>query len=316
MTLGRKYIISLFILITCWSYQNVFAQGCSDAGFCTMGAMRPGQSYTRHINFKLRSIEINQYRGSTTLSPIIYATAIDLNFGISSNTSFQFKLPYQWVEGDMGSTSGLSDISVSLTTTFIKAGAFRLNATLGGKIPTNRSDLKDNRGRVLPMYYQTSLGSYDFIAGVSLTSRKWLLATGVQMALTENDNRFTYNAWNDYTDQEYLRSHSLAAGLRRGTDIMFRVERNFRFSNFNFNVGLLPIYRLNRDKIDDSETELRFKQNDTNGLALTLIFGVEYHFNIDNSVKFLLGRKYIDREVNPDGLTRHQVLSLSYITRF
>jgi len=43
----------------------VFSQGCSDAGFCTMGAMKPDQPYNKRLKIKLRSIEFSQYYGHT-----------------------------------------------------------------------------------------------------------------------------------------------------------------------------------------------------------------------------------------------------------
>ncbi len=304
----------LLIMLSCSG--TLLAQGCSDAGFCTMGAMRPGQTYNKRINFKLRTLELSQYRGSTPQGPLIYATTLDLNFGISQKTSLQFKLPYQWIKGDMGNTSGFSDISFGLTTTLVNNEKFKINCTIGGKIPTNQSDLRDSNERMLPMYYQTSLGSYDFVVGASLISRKWLLATGLQFALSENKNAFNYDDWEDFPDQEHLQLHALAYDLKRGIDFMVRVERNFNFANFNVHVGLLPIYRIKSDQLLNSETGEHINQEGTKGVALTGIAGVTYHFNVDHSMKFIIGRKFRQREVNPDGLTRHQIMSLSYITRF
>lgn len=309
-----RFTVFTLLLFSC----SVIArsQGCSDAGFCTMGAMRPGQSYSKRINFKLRTIEISQYRGSTTLSPVVYATSIDFNFGITPSTSLQVKVPYQWVEGDLGQSSGLSDISFGLTKELFVFDQFKINGTVGGKIPTNKSDLKDSDDRTLPMYYQSSLGSYDLIIGTSLINRNWLIATGIQVALTQNDNRFSYSEWEDYSDQPYLQSYALAYDLKRGVDVMFRIERNFTFANFNFNIGLLPIYRIRRDQILNTETGDHIEQKETRGLALTGTLGANYHFNVNHSMRFLLGRKLRQRELNPDGLTRHQVMTLSYIAKF
>ena len=77
-------------------------QGCSDAGFCTMGAMKPDQNYSKRIAIKLRSIEFNYYKGTSLLTPIIYAATVDFNLGINDYSSFQIKLPYQWVKGTLG----------------------------------------------------------------------------------------------------------------------------------------------------------------------------------------------------------------------
>ena len=76
----------LFIVAGLFSFPNAIGQGCSDAGFCTMGAMRPDQPYAKGINIKLRSIEISQYRGTTSVTPKIYVTSFDFNFSLSDKS--------------------------------------------------------------------------------------------------------------------------------------------------------------------------------------------------------------------------------------
>ena len=305
---------------------SAFSQGCSDAGFCTMGAMKPDQAYSKKINFKLRSIEFSQYRGTTTLSPIIYVANMDVSVGISDRLGFQVKLPYQWTTGNFGSSSGIGDISLSVTRFFGKVGSFDLNATIGAKIPTNGSDLASNgerwpgsEGLVLPMYQQVSLGSFDIIFGASLINEKWLFAVGYQDALTANNNTFKWSDWTPvYPSESYVQQYDRATKLKRGTDIMFRIERNFRFARYNFNIGLLPIYRITKDQIVDNpsgEGEY-IKLENTTGLASSILMGAGYNFNINNSIKLTYGQKLTQREVNPDGLTRHNVIILAYLFRF
>ncbi len=329
-----KPLVILYLLIFV-SSEYSYGQGCSDAGFCTMGAMKPSQIYTKKINFKLRSAEISYGRAKTTLSPVITAATVDFTFGINEKTSFQIKLPYYWVSGNLGETSGLSDISYSFTKNVYSTEKFHINATLGGKIPTNKSDLDrevesqflttgmpEGTSVDLPMYYQTSLGSYDLVAGASFISQKWMFATGIQIALTENENDFRWGQWNNYVDTvSYLKDNALANDLKRGTDIMFRVERAFHFSKWDIRVGMLPIFRITKDEILDiipgSPTEgQRIKLDNTTGLALTGILNVAYHFNTNNSINILYGQKITDRKLNPDGLTRENVFSLGYVIRF
>lgn len=97
---------------------------------------------------------------------------------------------------------------------------------------------------------------------------------------------------------------------------MFRVERNFRFSQFNFSLGGLPIYRISKDEIEDPNTHLRKKLDGTTGLAFSLIGTFGYSFNVRSGVRLLMGYKLTDREVNPDGLTRDMVSTVSYFYRF
>ena len=56
----KALLLLLFILFFA---EISFGQGCSDAGFCSMGAMRPSQVYNKKINFKLKELEVGYYRG-------------------------------------------------------------------------------------------------------------------------------------------------------------------------------------------------------------------------------------------------------------
>ena len=318
-----RLIVFVFVQFTLIS--TIRAQGCSDAGFCTMGAMKPDQAYNKKVKLKLRSIELSYYQGQSTLSPVITVINLDAGFSITKNLSGQFKLPYYSVKGSLDNTSALGDISLSLTQRLIDTDNFDLSATIGTKIPTNDANIKSSgkknplsKGLSLPMYYQTSLGSVDFVAGASLISSKWLIATGIQMALTANNNTWWARDWLPpvYPSESYVRAYDDANLLKRGTDVMLRVERNFRFTKYSFNIGLLPIFRITKDQTVDRTTEEYRKLEGTTGMALTALAGATYNFNINNTVKFTYGQKLMDREVNPDGLTRHNVMILAYLFRF
>lgn len=302
----------LFYLL---SIAMVWGQGCSDAGFCTMGAMKPDQPFNKRVSVKLRSMELSFYRGTTTLTPIVYVATADMNFSLTRKSSFQLKLPYQMVTGRLADTEGLGDISLCYTRNVYTSDQFDLNFSVGGKIPSNKSD-KSVDGFPLPMYYQTSLGTYDFITGLSLINRKWLLATGIQIPLNENSNQFLWGAWEGSSeDPVYIEKYARAKELRRGTDVMLRVERNFRFSKFNISLGLLPIYRIANDEFT-SPAGTRTKPAGAQGLALSGIATVGYHFDVRSGVKLLVGHKIVQRDENPDGLTRELVSSFTYFYRF
>jgi hypothetical protein len=81
-------------------------------------------------------------------------------------------------------------------------------------------------------------------------------------------------------------------------------------------VGLLPIYRITRDEIYSRNLDERVKPDKAIGLALSAIATVGYNFNVRSGIKLLVGHKIIQREENPDGLTRVMVNTLSYYYRF
>lgn len=314
-----KYIL---FLIPCFLLPlKSLSQGCSDAGFCTMGAMKPDQPYSKRIAVKLQSAEISFYRGTTLLTPVIYVATADLNFSIKGKNTFQVKLPFQAITGRLANTQGMGDISLCFTRNVYRSDKFSLNLSLGTKIPTNNSDKSSDAGLPLPMYYQTSLGTYDIISGVSLINRKWLFATGIQIPLNHNKNQFIWSSWANSEHKAYADRYNQAKDLKRGVDVMFRVERNFRFSKFNFTVGLLPIYRITRDEFTRSGTEANsavttVSPKEASGLALSALGTIGYNFDVRSGIRLLVGHKLTNRDLNPDGLSRELVSSLTYVYRF
>ncbi len=314
----------------------IFSQGCSDAGFCTLGAMRPNQAYSKKVNIKLRSVELSNYLGVTQSYILIYNISTDINISISKKISAQVKLPYQYVSGGLANTHGLGDISLSASYNIYSNDNFQINGSVGMKIPTSNADKKasytDRFGKTkelsLPMYYQTSLGTWDVLGGVSIITKNWLFATGFQHALTNTPNNFLWKPFDTTSDSSKAYHYMKSKQLNRGTDVMLRIERNLRFSNWNIYVGLLGIYRLNLDTFLDGDNKIKPIKG-SNGLALTLLFGGGYRFNIHSGIKAMIGYNLKDRSAtqlfktkeitehkNPDGLSRFLVFSLSYEYRF
>lgn len=313
----RFALAALLCLVAAYS----LGQGCSDAGFCTMGAMKPDQPYNKKVEFKLRTMELSFYRGTTTLTPIVYVATADLNFSLNRKNTIQVKIPFQHVEGRLGNTGSVSDLSFCFTHNLASSDRFDLNISIGAKVPTNNSNIRDQEGNPLPMYYQTSLGTYDLIAGISMINRQWLFATGIQIPLNNNGNQFDWHRWpqNDPEEFLYVQKYPNSTDLKRGTDIMLRVERNFRLSRVNFSLGLLPIYRIAADRYTNFLGDRSSADKDGNiakGLALSAIGTIGYSFNVNSGIRFLIGHKLVQRTFSPDGLTRELVSSFTYIYRF
>src|SRR4051812_35111784 len=111
---GLKRIAGTFVLLLV-ALLETYSQGCSDAGFCTMGAMKPDQPFSKKINMRLRSMELSFYHASTITTVKISSITADLNFSLNDKYSFQVKVPYLIANGRFAETSGVSDISLCIT---------------------------------------------------------------------------------------------------------------------------------------------------------------------------------------------------------
>lgn len=303
-------IVSILVF-SCCSQQLVFGQGCSDAGFCTMGAMRPNQNFGKKSTIKLRSVEFLQYVGVTKFHDVILTSLADINIGIGKRGSFQLKLPYTVVSGSLANTNGTADISLAYTHALLVKEKYQLLGTLGSKLPTNNADKLSDDGRPLPMYYQTSLGTYDMVVGLSFITRNWLFATGYQHAFNQIGNDFRWSEWNSSEQKTEALEYPPSWNLKRGADVMFRIERNFRSTKWNAYLGLLTIYRITHDEISKGTAANRVEVPNTVGPAITALSGAGYRFSTTVALKAMVGVKLINRETNPDGLSREFVSSLS-----
>ncbi len=308
----NKYF-AIFLLLFA-GYQG-YNQGCSDAGFCTMGAMKPDQNYNRRIQVRLRSIETSQYVGLTQFGDKVFNYIADVGIGITEKTTIQVKLPYVFVNGPLVQTNGIGDLSLSATQGIIANEKYQVGITVGTKIPLGKDNIQTKDELPLPMYNQTGLGTYDFITGVSYINDKWMFATGYQHAFGTTDNTFLWGPWTDNELEPEARDYPRAKALRRGEDIMFRAERNFRYLNYNFNIGLLPIIRLTEDTFIDPTGE-RIRAKGSDGMALTLLVGGGYQFNTRSGIKIMNGFRLKKRDQNPDGLSREYVSNIGYVYRF
>ena len=287
---------------------KTFSQGCSDAGFCTIGSLAPSatnDSAFKHLAKLAFSYGIGEQ--STTHVHVIP----ELEFSFFKNNTLQIKVPYISVNGNLGSNSGIGDAVLSISQKIISKKNANLTVTVGTKLPTGTTD-KSADNIPLPMPYQTGLGTTDLILGISYQYKKWKLSSGYQKVLSnKNENRFLHSASNSIDANKYFESNL----LERGDDALIRIERNFAIHKIKLSVGLLGIYRLQQDKITDSSGK-QFALKGSDGLTLNITGGVQYDFTKHSGVSFLFGRPMVVRSTRADGLTRKLVVTVAYLVRF
>ncbi|MFQ3574992.1 MAG: hypothetical protein SNJ77_01005 [Cytophagales bacterium] len=313
-----RYLLTLILVVS----KLVFSQGCSDAGFCTLGSLKPNQNYNKKSLISVKSIEVSQYFGMVDFKKnnqlqfydYFLSYIADLSIGVGQRNAFQFKLPYNLTLGRLANTQGLGDVSLSWTRLVYANTKSKISIVLGAKLPTSFANIRQNESqRPLPMYYQPSLGTFDLVFGTSWQTKNWLFATGVQLPLVQNiQNQFVWTPWNATQDSLFARTYPRSHSLKRGNDLMLRVEKNFRFTNWNVFLGVLPILRLNEDEFFNPTTQQFETVKGSSGLATTLLSGMGYRIRTHSSIKALFGYRVTKRDFNPDGLSRIFVTTLGY----
>ena len=314
----KKLFFSFIIFsIICLKFTEIVAQGCSSAGFCTMGALKSDQKFGIGRKIKLNYIEVSQLMAFSGLGETINATTLDVSVALGAKNQVQIRLPYAWVDGPLGNTKAFGDVYLNYSRNLVKTEKYSVNAMIGTKFPRFTTALARPDGLPLPFYYSPSLGTYDLVLGASLISNKWLLGIGFQNPVYKamTDNGFTPLAYENTPLAAQASKYESSLNIRRGADIMLRLERNFRFSKFSFYLGLMPVFRITPDEITGKDGK-RMQVSGSEGLAVTTLLGGRYNLDIHSSVKILTGVNILQRQANPDGLKKSSLLSVMYEWQF
>lgn len=277
------------------------AQGCSDAGFCTLGNLKLGNQDTlsNHQLTMLLTTGIGD-EGVFTFSP-----AVQYDRRILERWSLQLKLTANYATGALASASGLGDFYLASTHT-LSNSKWKTDFTFGIKVPLNNSNLKENN-LSLPMGYQSSLGTWDMIAGLNFSNTHWQLALGWQQPITDqNENEFTPATWNSREAEKFLPTNK----FQREADALVRVAYQSQISDhLVLTGGVLGIYHIADDHYTYPANQSIVRLAGSQGLTLnvTLMTGLKISERTYLTITF--GAPVIAREARPDGLTRSLVFT-------
>ncbi len=70
-SISKIFLKSLLVLIFCLEFGQILGQGCSSAGFCTMGALKADQKFGIGKSIKLNYVEISQKLNYVEISQLI-----------------------------------------------------------------------------------------------------------------------------------------------------------------------------------------------------------------------------------------------------
>lgn len=304
-----KYLIKfntilLFTLISTSSY----SQGCSDAGVCTINNFKDHSFNTSQETAKRNLFQSGITYGIGEHSITVVNPYVEYTSFISQKLSLSGKLTYAFISGELANINSLGDVTISANYMLLNDKYNLVNVFIGSKIPLNNSNLKDE-DNVLPMHYQSSLGTYDFIIGANYSFVNFGVSAALQQPIiNSNENEFLKPTDQNLTEYKYSSTNS----YKRSGDIILRVAYNFLIQKkFSIRPGFLGIYHLNDDSYVDENGETQYIDG-SQGLTLNGNLYLSYKLSESQQLELSLGSPFISRESRPDGLTRVFVAGLEY----
>ena len=257
---------------------RVCAQGCSDAGFCTIDALKsPDGDSTSEKSLQLK---LGATFGKADHDITILASYLEYNRQINKHWSYDMKLTQLAQLTDSIKTNGLGDLFLTGTYKTNNKTAF----TMGVKLPLADGN-KERNGLPLPNDFQSSLGTIDFIAGISKDWKKFRFTAAVQQPLTQGENTFSPELFDSLSAFSSFQS---TRGFQRRGDVLARVNYAWQLKqHWKITPGLLAIYHLGEDTYHD-EFDVRKPISGSEGLTLNGTLFVQY--SINKSHKLEIGR--------------------------
>lgn len=302
----KNYPLFLVAALILSFAQNSLAQGCSDAGFCTLNSFKPDAAADAPA--KANQLKIGGSFGGADYSISVAGGYLEYNRQLGDKFSLDAKLTAMSQQGNDISAFGLSDLFLNAN---LNANS-RLRFTLGAKIPlTDGNATQDNLP--LPMDYQSSLGTFDLIAGAGYDIGKLQLVLALQQPLTQNKNAFFAD---DYPANSPLRDFQTTNKFQRSGDVLLRVSYPFHLGQkITLTPSLLPIYHLANDQYTDRQGAIQEIEG-SQGLTLNGNLYFDYALNENSALQLNAGLPFVVRDVRPDGLTRSFVANLEYRFKF
>ena len=298
MDIFTKPILVILLLLLAPIYG--YAQGCSDAGFCSIDALRPKPHKEEVLRDQMR---IGTFYGNADHAIAVYGMSIAYDQAWSSSWRSEIKLTSLAQSSEAIQTFGLSDVLINI---HFRASE-RIGLSAGIKWPLSDAS-KELDGLPLPMDHQSSLGTHDLIFGFSYVTWGIQWAAALQQPITQNNNQFLSIF---YPSENELSAFPSTYGFNRSGDVLLRSSYPIQMANWTLTPSILPIYHLRNDRYRDEygkEQEIYGSK----GLTLNGNLFIDYAWSSKQGLQLAMGFPFIARKARPDGLTRSALLTLEY----
>lgn len=297
----KTFLTLCISLVFPFGFQS-FAQGCSDAGFCTVDALKNPSADSTSGRSNL--LKVGLVVGKADHDITIFSSFIEYKHAFGERWSADVKLTHLSQLLDSISQHRPADVFIT--------GGYALNddfsLTAGIKLPFTNGNLLRN-GQSLPLDFQPSLGTIDFITGVSWEHKRFRITTALQQPLTQNKNAFLAS---EYDSTSVLSGFQSTNGFERKGDVLLRgIYTQPLGQRWFISPGLLAIVHMGEDSFTDA-SGARMSIDGSSGLTLNGTLFLNYSINQRQKLELSAGSPFVVRQSRPDGLTRSIVVGLEY----
>lgn len=298
----RKLLLIMSLLLaTTYTY----AQGCSDAGICSIG-----HAFNTSEKELKNTIEVAAIFGKGEVDVTYFSPFISYSRKITERFSLNSKVNFSSANGSFGTSATFGDAFLIGNYAFKDKKNAQWSTIFGWKFPFTSSNKKIN-GYSLPLDYQASLGTFDLFLGTNLKYKEWNFNAVVQIPVF-NNNKNSY--FKEFSGTDDFPSTNL---FERKSDALLSATYSIKTKNekFTFKPSVLFIYHLGEDNY---QTILGKRENiiGSDGLTVNGNLISAYNINKNNSLELALATPFVIRTIRPDGLTRSFVASLIYKIAF
>lgn len=294
-----KKILLIIVLIFVTTFSS--AQGCSDAGICSIG----NRFQSTEKEFK-NNIEISAIFAAGEADVTYFSPYISFGRKVNERFSWSSKITFSSANGSFGTRAALGDAFLIGNYALAAKNKTQWSFLVGTKIPFTTANLKIN-GFSLPLDYQSSLGTFDLFLGTNYKYQNWDFNAAIQIPVF-NNNKNSYFA--EYSGTDDFPTTNL---FERKSDALFRATYTLNTKNqkFTFKPNVLFIYHLGEDSFENIFGQ-RESYVGSEGLTINGNLISAYNINNQKSIELSLATPFVVRDLRPDGLTRSLVLALQY----
>lgn len=277
-----------FCLLVLFGSAFMYGQGCSDAGFCTIGAMQAKELGKNDISFG------SSYERTTNEFNVLQQF-VQYHVQLNEQFSLATKVTSKYGGNGFIDNFGLSDWFISGTYHAKTSNEkVKWQYTLGAKIPFATPE-------TFFLDAEPSNGTFDVIAGISYTNHAFQLTLGYQQPL------------NTITTKD-------GVSFKRGGDLLLKPTYLWKFNRWSVQPSTMFIYRIAEDEgtfnsnfpILFDPAFLNGKISGTDGLTINLMADVTYAFKNNHRLQLIAAMPLLNREQIVDGLGRSFVFQVAY----